>query len=521
MVYSRAFQTQLGLSCGVTADTTVRNRIIHTGRTRIVRVSSITVLSLTVLSLTALSLLAAMLGCRSAPPWARLSDHDHPSVRAAANSLTPPQSDATILATAYAEEVVELRDPSADAPRELLSPAQPTSDNEPALTLSELEEIALQNNPTLAAAAARMSAAEGKQLQAGLLPNPKLGYHGMEIGNRRTAGQQGGFIRQQIITGGKLRLDRAIAGTEVDERHFQFHAQQQRVLSDLRSRFYAALVAQRRVELSQELADIADDLVRSTRLLLEGRQTSENTLLQAEIEAEEAHILLENAQNESVQAWRRLAAVAGLPAVETTKLTGDITGDVVQYEWEDAYAMVLDANPELSAARARVERSRLAITRARREVIPNLDVTVSLRHINPTSSDTTSVLAGMPIPVFDRNQGNIMRTQAEAVAAEREVARIELDIQDRLAMTFRRYANARHQAECCKNRILPRAERSLDLVRNAYKEGRSEYLTLINSQQKFIQVNLAYLDSVHELWSSVTLLEGQLLTNSLAPPAKR
>jgi cobalt-zinc-cadmium efflux system outer membrane protein len=498
------------------ADTTVRNRTIRTGRTYIVRAASII----------ALSLLAAVVGCRSTRPQLTQLGSDRQDLQVVSAALLPSQApsqgDATILTAAHVEEVSALRNPAADhSPQELLPRTMPTAEGDRTLTLSEFEEIALQNNPTLAAAAARMSAAEGRQLQAGLLPNPQLGYHAMEMGNLGTAGQQGGFIRQRIVTGGKLRLDRQIAGTEVDERHFQLHAQQQRVLSDLRSRFYATLVAQRRVELTQELGAIADDLVRSTRLLLEGRQTSENTFLQAEIEAEESHILLENARNDSGQAWRRLAAVAGLPTVESTRLTGDISGDVAQYEWEDAYAMVLDANPELAAARARAERSRLVITRARREVVPDLDVMVSLRHINPTSSDTTSVLAGMPIPIFDRNQGNVMRAQAEAVAAEREVARIELDIQDRLAVTFRRYANARHQAERYKSRILPRAQRSLDLVRNAYQEGRVEYLTLINSQQKFIRVNLAYLDSVGELWDSVAKLEGQLLTHSLAAPAER
>lgn len=472
-------------------------------------------------SIIALSLLAAAVGCRSTLPRPLRTLRERPGIRAVSTTPASPQSAAAIRTAAYAEELSVSRDPAADQPAgELLPPDTQALDAEPTLTLSELEEIALQNNPTLAAAAARMSAAEGKQLQAGLFPNPQLGYHGMEIGNRGTAGQQGLYFRQQIITAGKLRLDRAIAGTEVDERHFQLHAQQQRVLSDLRTRFYAALVAQRRVELTQELVGIGDDLVGSTRLLLEGRQTSENALLQAEIEAEESHILFENARNNSGQAWRRLAAVAGLAAVEMTRLTGDLDGEVSRYEWPDAYAMVLDANPELAAAQARAERSRLAITRARRQIVPDLDVMVSLRHINPTGSDTTSVLAGMPIPIFDRNQGTVIRTQAEAVAAEHEVARIGLEIQDRLAVTFRRYANARHQAERYKTRILPRAERSLDLVSKAYTEGREEYLTLINSQQKFVRVNLAYLDSVHELWDSLARLEGQLLTGSLAAPAE-
>ena len=104
-------------------------------------------------------------------------------------------------------------------------------------TLDALVNIAFQNNPTLAMASARVNAARGMQVQAGLYPNPMIGYHGMEMGNMGTPGQQGGFIGQRIITGGKLQLDQAISGKQVAESHCLFHAQEQRVLSDVRVRF--------------------------------------------------------------------------------------------------------------------------------------------------------------------------------------------------------------------------------------------------------------------------------------------
>ena len=93
----------------------------------------------------------------------------------------------------------------------------------PGLALADLERIAFQSNPTLARAAARMQAAQGRQVQAGRYPNPVVGYHATEIGNRGTAGQQGGFISQRFITAGKLKLDQQIVGKEIDVAHFQFH----------------------------------------------------------------------------------------------------------------------------------------------------------------------------------------------------------------------------------------------------------------------------------------------------------
>ena len=132
------------------------------------------------------------------------------------------------------------------------------------LSLSDLESLAFEHNPTLAAAKARLTVTRGQQIQAGLYPNPMIGYQGMEMGVRGTAGQQGGFIGQRFITGGKLKLDQAAAGKQVTATHFEFHAQELRVLSDVRIRFYDAVTLQQRVKLTNELVRIGDELVRAT-----------------------------------------------------------------------------------------------------------------------------------------------------------------------------------------------------------------------------------------------------------------
>ena len=194
-----------------------------------------------------------------------------------------------------------------------------------------------------------------------MYPNPVIGYHATQIGNLQTAGAQGAFITQRFITGGKLQLDQTIAGKDIDETHLQLHVQQQRVLSDVRVRFYDALVAQRRVDLTKELARIGNELVKATETLIAGRQGTENDLLQAEIKADESHILLDNATNEHTETWRRLAAVVGMPTMRTTLLVGELNDQLLNFDWDGCYAMVLDNNLELNAARTRVQLSLIHI----------------------------------------------------------------------------------------------------------------------------------------------------------------
>ncbi len=383
------------------------------------------------------------------------------------------------------------------------------------LALADLEEIAFQNNPVLAAAAARMEVARGRQVQAGLYPNPVAGYHATQIGNLGTAGAQGGFISQRFITGGKLRLDQAIAGKEVDAAHFLFHAQEQRVLSDVRMRFYDALAAQRRVELTKEMVVIGDNLVKATKTLLDGRLGTENDLLHAEIRADDARILHDNARNVNVEVWRRLTAVIGLRTMQTRQLSGELDSDLPSFDWDSCYAMVLGSNPALNAARTRVDRASLVIRRAQKEPIPNVDLWVSVRHHNVTQNDVANVQVGIPIPIFNRNDGNICSAEAEWIAEKREVKRMELDLQDRLAVVYRQFANSRQQVDRYSERMVPRAKRSLQLVTDGYEKGQTKYLTLLTAQQTYVQVSLSYLNSLQDLRAASVVMEGQLFSGSL------
>jgi outer membrane protein, heavy metal efflux system len=392
----------------------------------------------------------------------------------------------------------------------------PTTDVEnPPLSLSDFEELARQNNPTLGVARANVAAARGRQVQSGLYPNPTIGYLGMDMGEDDTAGQQGGFVAQRFITGSKLRLNRAVAGQEVEELRFQYSAQQQRVLNDVRLRFYDALYAQRQVELTGELLRTREQAVGLSQRLLEAQQVSQSDLIQSEIEAEESRIQSDNAANDRLEAWRRLAAVVGISAEEPRPLAGNLENDIPIYEWGEAYSNVLAQNSELAAAQARAQRARLSIQRARRENVPDIDVWVSASHMNQTNDDVAGVQVGLPIPILNRNQGNIMQAEAELVAAANNIRRIELDLQNRLAIVYRRYANARQQADRYRNEILPRAQRSIDLVTRGYEAGEVDYLMLLTSQQTYVRVNLAYIAALAELRRAATLIEGQLLEDSL------
>jgi cobalt-zinc-cadmium efflux system outer membrane protein len=172
------------------------------------------------------------------------------------------------------------------------------------MTLAELEEMAIRCNPTVAQAAHRIEAARGRCVQVGLYPNPVAGYIGAEIGNEGQGGQQGSFVGQEIVTAGKLRLNQNVAMQEVRQAEWAWQSQRQRVLTDVRRCFYDVLVAQRTMELTEQLLRIGEEGVRSTESLMKAKEVARADVLQARIEAETARVLLETDMRGLGAIWR-------------------------------------------------------------------------------------------------------------------------------------------------------------------------------------------------------------------------
>jgi len=383
------------------------------------------------------------------------------------------------------------------------------------MTLAELEAMALANNPAMARASARIDAARGNWVQVGLPPNPVAGYAGAEIGDEGRAGQQGAFLGQEIIMGGKLRLNRAVASQEIAQMEQQAAAQRYRVLSDVRISYYEVLIAQRTIDIANALRGIGNEAVKAVEGAVKAQETSRGDLLQARVETNTARIILANAQNQHIAAWRRLSLVVGAPNMVLKPLAGNPEEGLPEIQFEVALQRLLMNSPELAANQAGVERARAALARARAEPIPNVDFTLTGQHDNATGSDIIGVQIGIPIPVLNRNQGGIQRAEAEYMAAEAELRRTAYGLQQRLATVYQQYASTRQQAEVYQRDILPDARGSLDIATKGYRQGEFSYLTLLTAQRTYFQTNLSYLESLRVLRESSVTIEGFLLRDSL------
>ena len=125
------------------------------------------------------------------------------------------------------------------------------------------------------------------------------------------------------------------------------------------------------------------------------------------------------------------------------------------------------------------------------------------------------VQIGLPLPIYNQNQGGIQEAIGELREAEYAALRMELSIERQLAQSYQDYVTARLRAERYANDILPRAADTLDLTRNGYRNGEFTFIQLLTAQRTYFQTNLTYLDALSEMGAAGRRMNGLLLTDSL------
>src|SRR5256885_5734506 len=338
-------------------------------------------------------------------------------------------------------------------------------------TLEEAQEIARAKNPTLRQAEAGIKAARALEQQAGLLPNPIVGYNGDEIrGGETGGGKQGFFVEQRIVMGGKLGKARAGLAKATSLAEIEAEEQNIRVETAVKMAFYRVLAAQELADIRAQLAQVANESAITAQRLGNTGQADETEILEAELQAHRLMLAQRMQENTLREEWRSLAAAMGDPEMERATVAGDLEHgwpEVVDQEVLDAIAK---NSPAVRIADAAATRNAAEIVRARREAIPDLRVRGGLlynkefaRAIPRGNRWEGTAEVGVEIPIFNRNQGNVAAARAEGDRAEEEKRRVALTLRERAASVLDQYSNARLMVEQYVREILPPARKAYEL----------------------------------------------------------
>jgi outer membrane protein, heavy metal efflux system len=395
----------------------------------------------------------------------------------------------------------------------------------PARSLDSFEAIALKNNPTLKQAEAIARVSAGLARQAGLWPNPSIGYQGEQIrGGSFGGGEQGGFVQQTIVLGGKLGLRRNVFEQQKKEDEIGIQEQQLRVRGAVQVQFYTALARLRIVEVQGKLLGLATDAATTAHQLANVGQADAPDVLQAEVEAEQAKLEFVKAQREYIEAYEELAAIAGEPDIPIALLNGDLDHppaiDTSRY-LDD----LLQSSPSLKRAQQGALRADAELARNKREALPDLGLRAGVQQnfelLAPSTHEVgvqSFATVGIQIPIFDRNQGDVQAAKARVEREQEEIERIRLQLVRSAQPLLQQYLISRLEEERYRTQLIPRAQRAYELYLGKYRNMAAAYPEVIVSQRILFQLEDSYARTLGELWTTAVQLQNYLLADGISAP---
>ncbi len=376
------------------------------------------------------------------------------------------------------------------------------------ISLDEALQLALRQNPTLMAQQAALFATKAGETTAALRPNPTMNFLAEQFrpGQSQQDAQYTVNVGQPIELGGKRqrRIDSARAATQVAK--YQLDDARRLVVLQVKSAFAGALIAREQLGLAEANLKTLDDTERIQRLRAQKGDISELELLRIEVQrftfardAADARQALTAAKI----ALRTAAGAVNIP--EDFEVAGELDFKDVSLDRAVLVQRALGNRPDLRAAEADRQRARADHRLARANAWWDLTPQLEYQRIGP--DDTIGFGFSFPLRIFDRNQGEIARTEAEItrVDAVREAAALQvlaaLETDRQAALT------QRDRVLSLRDVYLPKATQARDTVEYAYRRGGQSLLDFLDAQRSYRETALAHLQALGAYLSAVYQLE--------------
>ncbi|QOU06031.1 TolC family protein [Pseudomonas fluorescens] len=378
------------------------------------------------------------------------------------------------------------------------------------LTLDSALQTAFANNPDLAAARWEIGIAEGARQQAGLIPNPVASWDAEDT--RRSTRTTSVKLSQTLELGGKRGARIDVATRAQDAAALSLEQRRNGLRADVIEGYYGALRAQERLDLAQRSLALAErGLVVANGRVTAGK-SSPVEATRAQVQLSEIRLEFNRAQMGLTDAYRRLAASTGSAATDFQAVATQ--GPATPPLPPAAHLLArLEQTAELRLAELQILQGEASIGLEKAQRIPDLDVSIGSQYDASARERVNLVGVSMPIPLFNRNQGNVLAAtrRADQARDQRNAAELRLRTETRQALDQWQTANT--EVRAFNQQILPAAQSAVDAATRGFEMGKFNFLDVLDAQRTLIAARTQYLTATAqatEAWVRIERIYGDL-----------
>ena len=363
------------------------------------------------------------------------------------------------------------------------------------VSLGAILAYADQHSPVLSVARSTRSRAEAARVAASvLLPaNPEVTVAaGPRMGAAGTGVDVDVSLMQQVQIAGERgrRMEAAdrlrdLTESEIEEIRWAVHC-------DVHAAFHRALVEQNRMKLAERVVGFQEEVLRVVERQISAGETAALTLRLAQAEVAQARQVRVGAEQAFLASRIRLAQLSGWPIATPPTPAGAVDTPRDPPPLDRLSAVARERLPSLRVGAARIREAEARGDAADRDAWPRPSLGVQYkREGNPSTEGTYNILMGVvsvPIPGFQRNQGERARARADATVAEAELTATRRLLEGQIAEARSEVVAAAARTNAYGSEILPRFEENLTLLRRSFELGEIDILALSTGRERFLRI---------------------------------
>ncbi|WP_242486419.1 TolC family protein [Pseudomonas sp. TH03] len=381
-----------------------------------------------------------------------------------------------------------------------------------ALTMDQALQTAFANNPDLAAAQWEIGIAQGDRQQAGLIPNPEVSWEAEDT--RRNSRTTTVMLNQPIELGGKRGARIDVASRAQDAAGIELERKRNVLRADVIQAFYGASTAQQRLLLSRQSLELAERGVRVAQGRINSGKSSPVEGTRAEVQLSEVRLELRRAERDEASAWQQLAQVMGAP-LPTFVSVSDSDRLMPAVPPASRLLARIEDTAELRLAKLQIDQREASLGLEKAQRIPDLTVSVGSQYSELERERVNVVGLSMPIPLFNRNQGNILAAARRADQARDLRNASELRLRTEIQTTLDQWLTANTEIQSFDQSILPAAQSAVDTATRGFEMGKFNFLDVLDAQRTLISARAQYIQAIAEAtdaWVRIERIFGDVET---------
>ncbi|HEY7129286.1 MAG TPA: TolC family protein [Nitrospira sp.] len=385
------------------------------------------------------------------------------------------------------------------------------------LSLNDALTLFVQQNLDVLIAKYGIEYSKGQQITARLFPNPV-----MSIGNLasftqgHTAGNSGQiFVQAQQLfeLAGKrgYRIESAGFGAQSAEAAFEDAVRQ--LGFTVKDSYYRVQLAQRRLALAEENRDRFSRILDINTIRLKKGYIAEVDLIRIRLQMVDFHSMVIQSLQEAESARGDLRQLLRLSPATTLELTTDLEFRRIDPEIEKLRLAAMDVRPDVRSKRFTFSQREADLRLAKAYRVPDLTVGTGYAVQGSQGPDNPQQWAlnfGMPLPLFNRNQGGIRQAEVAVQTAEADLNKALNVVENEVEVAYRNLMHSRRLVEAYVGGVLDDARATFTIVERAYERGGATILDLLDAartsrtiQQNYIEALFNYQRNVLQLESAV------------------